>query len=146
MSAILRGVPFLAREDELGVGLERIRIRPYQIIVWVSVVPKTILQLGATVSRFPALLDTGRNHNFSIQRQHLLRWVAIDASTVPFAAPSGRDVYGLGVVLRTLLPERPPEVQALCQRCLSSDPQGRHASAAELASSLQELQAALSGR
>jgi tRNA A-37 threonylcarbamoyl transferase component Bud32/DNA-directed RNA polymerase specialized sigma24 family protein len=49
------------------------------------------------------------------------------------------DVYGLGAVLRALLPERSPEVDALCQRCLAPDPAARFASAAELASALRAL-------
>ncbi len=44
------------------------------------------------------------------------------------------DVYGLGAVLRALLPERSPEVDALCRRCLAPAPEARFASAAELAS------------
>jgi RNA polymerase sigma factor (sigma-70 family) len=62
--------------------------------------------------------------------------------------PAGRisprtDIYGLGAVLRALLPERPAEVDALCSRCLAPDPTARHASAAELASALLALAAAL---
>jgi hypothetical protein len=49
------------------------------------------------------------------------------------------DVYGLGTVLQALLPERSPEVDALCQRCLADDPEARYASAAELASALRPL-------
>ncbi len=62
--------------------------------------------------------------------------------------PDGRvsprtDVYSLGAVLHALLPERSPEVNALCQRCLAPNPEARYASAAELASALRALLAAL---
>jgi tRNA A-37 threonylcarbamoyl transferase component Bud32/DNA-directed RNA polymerase specialized sigma24 family protein len=58
--------------------------------------------------------------------------------------PEGRisprtDIYGLGAVLRALLPERPPEVDTLCRRCLAPDPAARYASATELASALRAL-------
>lgn len=53
------------------------------------------------------------------------------------------DVYGLGAVLRALLPERSAEVDALCRRCMATDPAQRFTSAAELASSIHPLLAAL---
>jgi hypothetical protein len=31
----------------------------------------------------PALLDTGNNHNFSIQEHHLTRWVGVHAQSLP---------------------------------------------------------------
>jgi hypothetical protein len=40
MTAILRQLPFLEDEDEVAVGFERLLVRPYQIIAWVSVTPR----------------------------------------------------------------------------------------------------------
>ena len=65
MTAILRRLPFHENADEVSVGLERVRIRPYQIIVWVSLSAKSVLELPPHAPRFPAILDTGHNHNFS---------------------------------------------------------------------------------
>jgi eukaryotic-like serine/threonine-protein kinase len=53
------------------------------------------------------------------------------------------DIYGLGAVLRALLPEQSPEVDALCRRCLAPDPAARYASAAEVAAALHALLAVL---
>jgi hypothetical protein len=37
-----------------------------------------VIELPATARRFPAILDTGHNHNFSIQHKHLVSWAGID--------------------------------------------------------------------
>jgi len=42
-------------------------------------------------------------------------------------------------VLHALVPEGPPEVDALCRRCLAENAESRYASAAELASALRTL-------
>ncbi len=69
--------------------------------------------------------------------------------TAGFMAPEQRDpegkisprtdVYGLGAVLRALVPDRPSEVEAVCQRCLAADPVARYGSAAELAVAVRSL-------
>lgn len=47
-------------------------IRPYQIILWVSI------RVGTAVSRpFPAILDVGHSLNFSIKEEQLRDWAGI---------------------------------------------------------------------
>ncbi len=82
MTAILRNLPFFEREDEVAVGAERVRIRPYQIIVWVSLSAKAHLELPPHALRFPAILDTGNNHNFSIGGAHVRHWTGVDLGQI----------------------------------------------------------------
>src|SRR5205085_1898461 len=49
-------------------------VRPYQIVVMVSLAAQEIIELPEGASRFPAILDTGNNHNFAIQQEQFERW------------------------------------------------------------------------
>ena len=49
------------------------------------------------------------------------------------------DIFGLGALICALLPERPPDVELICRRCLASDPALRFGSAAELATALRQF-------
>jgi hypothetical protein len=53
-------------------------VKPYQIIVTVSLAPRGLMELPAGSPRFPAILDTGMNHNFSIRREHFERWARLE--------------------------------------------------------------------
>jgi hypothetical protein len=53
----------------------RLRVKPYQIIVSISISDAPTWDTRTPI--IPALLDTGNNHNFSIQEQQLLRWAGI---------------------------------------------------------------------
>jgi len=77
MSAILHQLPFHTAPDEVILGPHRIRIKPYQIVFWVSITAREISAPSGT-ARVPVILDTGHNHNFSIQRQHLAQWAGVD--------------------------------------------------------------------
>jgi len=82
MTAILRLVPFTDTNDELHVGSERVQIKPYQLVTWVSVAVWRTLELRPQTPRFPAIIDTGHNHNFSIRAEHLRSWAGLGVETV----------------------------------------------------------------
>lgn len=83
MSAVLRQLPFKEAADELAVRPERNAIKPYQIIVWVSVTLRSVVELPPQTPRIPAILDTGHTGDFSIQDQHLTQWAGLELTALP---------------------------------------------------------------
>ncbi len=77
MPKILDRLPVVARDDTVIVRNETVRVKQAEIIVWVSVAVKTALGWNPAVPRFPAILDTGHTHNFSVQQEQLVRWAGI---------------------------------------------------------------------
>ena len=66
MSLILDRCPFYEEATEVETPTGPILIRSYQIVAWVG------LSVRGMLSRpFPAVLDTGHSHNFSIKEEHL---------------------------------------------------------------------------
>jgi hypothetical protein len=57
-------------------------VKPYQIIVAVSVSLQTLREWDPHMPRFPAILDTGNNHNLAISRGHPLRWAGLQSKTL----------------------------------------------------------------
>jgi hypothetical protein len=47
-----------------------VRLKPYQVLLWVSLTHRGLTQLPPGTPRVPALLDTGHNHNFSLREEH----------------------------------------------------------------------------
>jgi hypothetical protein len=73
---ILRALPFRETPSTVDVAGQTIAVRAYQVIVWVS------LSVGAALEdarRFPAVLDTAHNHNFSLREEHL-NWAGLQAA------------------------------------------------------------------
>lgn len=69
MSLLIDRCPFYETETSVETPSGRMPVRAYQIIVWVS------LSLRGELSRpFPAVLDTGHSHNFSIKQDQLKQW------------------------------------------------------------------------
>lgn len=101
----------------------------------------------------PSNLLLGRDGHVRVSDLGLARSLtsgdAPHGGTPDFMAPEQRDpdgtvspqtdVYGLGAVLRALLPDRPPAVEEVCRRCLAPAPAARYPSAAAVASALRAL-------
>jgi hypothetical protein len=69
---ILRQLPFQGVATSVEVAGESHGVRAYQIVVWISLGAGDVLHRDAPC--FPAVLDTGHNHNFSIQQRQLVAW------------------------------------------------------------------------
>jgi hypothetical protein len=77
MAILLHRLPFFKQPTTLAVHGERLLVKAYQIIVWVSICPEEEEAWNPRSARIPAILDTGHSHNFSIQRRHLVQWAGI---------------------------------------------------------------------
>ena len=53
-----------------------VRVKPYQIVVWVSVAVAD-LEWDSRTPAFPAILDTGNTFTFSIFQSQLVQWAGI---------------------------------------------------------------------
>jgi hypothetical protein len=78
MPIILRDLPFFEAPTALLFQGRHVRIKADQIIVWVSITESGERNLHPSHPFFPAILDTGHNHNFSIRDEHLIRWAGFD--------------------------------------------------------------------
>jgi hypothetical protein len=79
MPAILRQLPFPDKPSALVVGPgDVVAVHSFQVIVWVSLTPPKWTELPPQAPRFPAILDIGHSHNFSIREDHLRRWARIE--------------------------------------------------------------------
>ena len=77
MPRLLDRSPFPKTASEVVVRGERIRVRANQIILWVSLTIQRVKAPNPTAAPFPAILDTGHNHSFSIHERHLLDWAGL---------------------------------------------------------------------
>ena len=58
-------------------------IRPNQIVIWVSLTSVGQLIITPDTPRFPVLVDTGLNHNFSIKEEHVAVWAGVSPASLP---------------------------------------------------------------
>lgn len=75
---ILNRLPYAAEPTTVTVHRGwPARVKPYQIITWVSLSGGGMLEWNPKTPRFPAVLDPGSNHNFSIGQGQLIQWAGI---------------------------------------------------------------------
>jgi hypothetical protein len=77
MAHLLDRMPFSEFPSELGVRGQRVRIRADQIIIWLTLTPNRVSSPNLSATPFPAILDIGHNHTFSILEQHLTDWAGL---------------------------------------------------------------------
>jgi hypothetical protein len=56
---------------------EAVEVKADQIIVWVSISLRSVLEWDAKVPRFPAILDVGNTHNFAFSQEQLQGWAGV---------------------------------------------------------------------
>jgi hypothetical protein len=78
---ILDRLPVFDERDRLQIPGQALKVRPFQIIVHVSL--SEIATWDARTPIIPALLDTGNNHNFSIQADQLILWAGVHPQSLP---------------------------------------------------------------
>ena len=78
MPTILRDLPFSENRTEAEFDGRYIPIKADQIMVWVGITEGEQTEFDPRRPVFPAILDTGLSHSFSIRAEHLIRWAGLD--------------------------------------------------------------------
>ncbi len=71
----------------IAVGREIVEVKAFQIIVWVSISIRGILEWDETIPKFPAILDIGNTHNLGISEEQLRKWGGIHPDSLPQMKP-----------------------------------------------------------
>jgi hypothetical protein len=83
MTRILDRLPILDKRTFPTFDEKSVKVHRNQILVWVSIHLAGVLQPEQNIPKFPALLDTGNNFDFSIQHRHLREWAGVDSALFP---------------------------------------------------------------
>lgn len=85
MRTLVRDLPFFARYHEVvGPWHEPLRLKPFQILLWISITRRGLAALPADTPKVPVLLDTGHNHHLSLRDEHL-HWSGLAMDALEFA-------------------------------------------------------------
>jgi len=76
---ILSDRPFFDAPTAIRFQGRHVSVKADQIIVWVGIIKIRQKYFHPSHPFFPAILDTGHNHNFSIREDHLIRWAGLDS-------------------------------------------------------------------
>jgi len=79
VSVIVGKLPFFNTRTNVIVRGQEVPIKADQIVVWMSLSEGGRGSLDPEPLRFPAIVDTGHTHNFSIQEQQLAEWAGLDS-------------------------------------------------------------------
>jgi hypothetical protein len=82
MPHLIDHTPFSEKPCEVFVRNERVRIRANQIILWVTLNQQRVRAVDPLATPFPAILDTGYNHTFSIHERHLTEWAGLQPESL----------------------------------------------------------------
>ncbi len=75
-------MPFAAHPRHVTVNGEDILVRANQIILWVTLGLRRLDIPNPSATPFPAILDTGHTHSFSIHERHLQEWAGLHPDTL----------------------------------------------------------------
>src|SRR5690349_11344944 len=89
---ILERQPFSEKPTDVWTPDGIAAVKPYQIVVWVSLASRRPIDSALDLPRFPAILDPGTNHNFTIRQRQLERWAKLPLSRRGTARVSGLTV------------------------------------------------------
>jgi hypothetical protein len=82
MRTIVKNAPIFDRSTTVPVDGSEIRVKPDQIIVWISISAIGSAESKPRVPVLPAILDTGCNHNLLISERHLRGWAVVDPGSL----------------------------------------------------------------
>ena len=75
-------LPYFSEKTKVKVLDEIVEVKAFQIIVWVSLSADDVFAWNPRMTRFPAILDIGNNHNFAMTEEHLVKWAGIHPSSL----------------------------------------------------------------
>jgi hypothetical protein len=82
---IIRDLPFLDQPRVVEVGGELVRIKPYQVVVWVSLADLGAAPFDTRTPRIPAVYDTGKDD----RRKFVNRPTGTLPSSISDSIPAG---------------------------------------------------------